>query len=110
LTVIDVFTAPACVIRQYADNMLYAVKISLTIGKRWGNGRKCPYTDETPRHSKKPMNPGVFASISRLTIGVFGAWPSASPVKGKRKDGEEAVDIFFARGASKASPGPPEGT
>jgi hypothetical protein len=41
------FTAPACVIRQYADNMLYALEISLTTGKRWRNGRKSPYTDET---------------------------------------------------------------
>jgi hypothetical protein len=60
LTVIDVFTAPACVIRQYADNMLYAGKISLTIGKRWGNGRKRPYTDETPRIGKKPNETGLF--------------------------------------------------
>jgi hypothetical protein len=60
LTVIDVFTAPACVIRQYADNMLYAVKISLTIGKRWGNGRKRPYTDETPVACKKPNETGLF--------------------------------------------------
>jgi hypothetical protein len=48
------------VIRQYADNMLYAVKISLTIGKRWGNGRKRPYTDETPVACKKPNENGLF--------------------------------------------------
>jgi hypothetical protein len=60
LTVIDVFTAPACVIRQYADNMLYAGKISLTIGKRWGNGCKRPYTDETRRIDEKPNENGLF--------------------------------------------------
>jgi hypothetical protein len=34
LTVIGMFSAPACVIRQYAVNMLYGAQFALTIGKR----------------------------------------------------------------------------
>jgi hypothetical protein len=34
------------VIRQYADNIWYALKISLTIGKRSGNRQNRPYTEQ----------------------------------------------------------------
>ena len=46
--VIAMFSAPACVIRQYAGYIWYDVDIPLTIGKRWVNGQNHPCTDEAP--------------------------------------------------------------
>ena len=51
--VIAMFSAPACVIRQYAGYIWYDVDIFLTIGKRWVNGQNHPCTDETRRIHKK---------------------------------------------------------
>jgi hypothetical protein len=48
LSVIDLFSAPACVIRQYAVNIWYVVEIPLTIGKRPVPGQNRPYAEETP--------------------------------------------------------------
>jgi hypothetical protein len=46
LTVIELFSAPGCVIRQYAVNIWYDVDISLTIGKRSRNRDFRPHTDQ----------------------------------------------------------------
>ncbi|WP_409757065.1 hypothetical protein [Aestuariivirga sp.] len=53
MTVIDMFSAPACVIRQYADNIWYALKFCLTIGKRSRKALERPYTDESPAMHRK---------------------------------------------------------
>ena len=43
------FSAPACVIRQYADYMLKDVEIPLTIGKRLAIPHFRQFTDEIRR-------------------------------------------------------------